>query len=376
MSSLTTSPTAPPPAAEAAAPPTVLIPAYRPGPAMLRTLAQLRAARPTWPLVVVDDGTGSAFTDVFDAATALGAEVLTHARNRGKGVALKTGFEHVARTRPGMAVVCADADGQHAPRDIIAVADRLGADPLERRLVLGTRGLDGPIPLRSRLGNDLTRWLFTAATHLRLSDTQTGLRGIPPGLLSWATRVPGDRYDYELQMLLRAARAGIGLDTVPIDTIYLDHNSSSHFRPVVDSLRVYVPLVLFLASSLATFAVDTVALLLLEALTGDLLLSVVGARLTSAGINFAVNRRVVFDPRRRCRTGPALGRYAALAAVLLVLNYLTLRALTQVGLDLLPAKLLTELGLVSLSFAIQRRIVFAAPSQRAHKVMPPRQQVG
>lgn len=201
--------------------------------------------------------------------------------------------------------------------------------------------------------------MFAAATRTRLTDTQTGLRGLPAGVLVWACAVPGERYEYELQVLLRAARAGIALEEVPIATIYLDDNASSHFRPVVDSLRVYAPLLIFLASSLAAFAIDTVALLALQALTGDLLLSVVGARLTSAGINFAVNRRLVFESGRRVRTRTAAWRYAALASVLLGANYLLLSTLHGAGLALLPAKLVTEVALVSSSFAAQRAFVFA-----------------
>ncbi len=286
--------------------PTVLVPAYRPGPALLQTLADLRSARPDWGLVVVDDGSGPAYAALVDAARATGAEILTLPVNRGKGAALKAGFAHVAATRPGAPVVCADADGQHAVGDIVAIGERLLAAPDLRRLVLGTRTFDARVPLRSRIGNTVTRWLFTAATRSRVTDTQTGLRGIPADLLGWACSVPGERYEYELQVLLRAGRAGIALDPVPIATIYLDDNASSHFRPVTDSLRVYVPLLAFLASSLAAFAIDTVALLLLTAATGDLLLSVVGARLTSAGVNFVVNRRLVFVSARRHRTRGAV----------------------------------------------------------------------
>lgn len=343
--------------------PTVLVPAYRPGPALLRTLADLRTARPAWGLVVVDDGSGPTSTEIFEGARALGAEVVTLPVNLGKGSALKAGFAHVDRARPGSPVVCADADGQHALRDIVAIGERLAADPSVRRLVLGTRTFDAHVPLRSRIGNDVTRWLFTAATRSRLADTQTGLRGLPPDLLGWACGVPGERYEYELQMLLRAARGGVALDAVPIATIYLDDNSSSHFRPVADSVRVYLPLLTFLASSLAAFAIDTVVLLGLQALTGDLLLSVVGARVTSAGVNFVVNRRLVFDADRRCGTGPTLGRYAALATALLALNYLLLSGLTGLGVALLPAKVLTELALVSTSFAAQRHLVFT-PARR------------
>ncbi len=339
--------------------PTLLVPAHRPGPALLDTLADLRGARPTWHLLVVDDGSGAAYADLFRRARDLGAEVLTLADNRGKGVALKTGLAHVAATRPGGAVVCADADGQHGLDDVVAVGDRLLADPGARRVVLGTRTFDGQVPLRSRVGNTVTRWLFTAATRTRVTDTQTGLRGLPAGVLAWACAVPGERYEYELQVLLRAARAGIALDPVPIATIYLDDNSSSHFRPVADSLRVYAPLLAFLASALSAFVLDTVALLALQALTGDLLLAVVGARLTSAGVNFTVNRRLVFEGGRRVRARTAALRYAALATTLLGANFLLLSTLTAAGLALLPAKLLTELALVSSSFAAQRAFVFA-----------------
>jgi putative flippase GtrA len=338
--------------------PTVLVPAYCPGPALLQTLADLRSARPDWALVVVDDGSGAAYAGLFDAARAAGADVVVLPVNRGKGAALKAGFAHVATTRPGSPVVCADADGQHAVGDIVAIGERLLAAPDVRRLVLGTRTFDGHVPLRSRVGNTVTRWLFTAATRSTVTDTQTGLRGIPAHLLAWVCSVPGERYEYELQVLLRAGRAGIALEPVPIATIYLDDNASSHFRPVADSLRVYAPLLLFLGSSLAAFVIDTAALLLLTAATGDLLVSVVGARLTSAGVNFVVNRRLVFDSERRVRTGGAARRYALLATGLLALNYLVLSGLSALGLALLPAKVLTELALVSTSFAAQRGFVF------------------
>ena len=340
--------------------PTVLVPAYRPGPVLLQILGDLRVAHPTWGLLVVDDGSGAPYAQTFQGAHHLGAEVLALPVNRGKGAALKAGLTHIAVTRPGSPVVCADADGQHSVGDISAIGERLLNDPGARRLVLGTRTFDGPVPLRSRIGNDLTRLLFRVATGRHLADTQTGLRGIPAQLLRWATTVPGERYEYELQVLLRAARSGIELDSVPIATIYLDGNSSSHFRPVADSVLIYLPLLAFLASSLAAFAIDTAALLLLQTATGNLLLSVVGARATSAGVNFVVNRRIVFDRERRTPTRRAALRYTLLASSLLGVNYLLLSGLTVLGVPLLPAKVLTELALVSASFAAQRSFVFRA----------------
>lgn len=346
-------------------PPTVLIPAYRPGSALLRTLQDLRAARPMWRLVVVDDGSGPSCEGIFGRARELGVQVVSHPVNRGKGHALKSGFSHIMRTYAGSPVICADADGQHAVCDIVAVGERLIAHPDERTLVLGTRVLDGSVPLRSRFGNMATRWLFTAATRHSLLDTQTGLRGIPVGLLGWASQVPGERYEYELQALLHAARSGVGLECVPIQTIYLDHNSASHFRPVADSIRIYVPLLAFVASGAAAFVVDILMLLALQALTGSLLWSVIGARLASSAVNFSVNRRLIFDPSGQCHTRTAMGRYGLLAGANLALNYLSLRTLTVIGVPLLLAKILTEATLGVFSFVAQHRFVFAAVPPRA-----------
>ena len=154
---------------------------------------------------------------------------------------------------------------------------------------------------------------------------------------------------------------------LPIATIYLEGNASSHFRPLVDSARVYAPLLAFLLSSLTAFAVDTVALLVLHALTGALLLSVVGARVLSATVNFGVNRRFVFRCGSRERRGAAL-RYAALAVGLLAANYVLLTALVALGLPLLAAKVSTEVLLVGASYLVQRSLVFAVGRREVGEV--------
>lgn len=149
---------------------------------------------------------------------------------------------------------------------------------------------------------------------------------------------------------------------VDIETVYLDGNASSHFRAVADSLRVFAPLLLFGLSSLLAFFVDTVALLVLEALSGSLITAVIGARAASASINSAVNRLVVFEHGRRTSLGRSASRYLALAAILLAANYGVLDALTSMGVPLLAAKIGTEAALFAVSFGLQRSIVFAAPS--------------
>jgi putative flippase GtrA len=333
----------------------VVIPAYEPDSRLLALLDALRDADPCARLIVVDDGSGPGYRQLFDAARAMGATVLAHPVNRGKGAALKTGFRFVAATWPGQDVVCADSDGQHSVVDILRVAEQVRrGEPL----VLGVRGFAGDVPARSRFGNSVTRVLFRLATGRRIVDTQTGLRGYSRSLLPGLQAVPGDRFEYELNVLLRAARQGHPVGQVEIATIYLEGKASSHFRPVVDSARIYGPLLLFLLSSFTAFLLDAAALLVLHALTGSLLLSVVGARVLSSAVNFLVNRRLVFTSTAPRALSSAAVRYGALVVVLLAANYGVLATLTGLGLALLPAKLITEVLLVACSYQGQRRLVF------------------
>ncbi|WP_372593835.1 glycosyltransferase [Actinotalea sp.] len=333
-----------------------LIPAYEPDERLVSLVRAVRAARPDLPLVVVDDGSGPAHREVFDAAERAGAVVLTHPANLGKGRALRTGFDHVLRTYPGQGVVCADCDGQHTVDDILAVADR--AEQTGADMVLGARQFTGQVPLRSRFGNTATRWAFRAATGVSVQDTQTGLRAYPATTLPWLLTIPGDRFEYELVALLRAAQEGMTLDELPIATVYLDENSSSHFRPVVDSARIYGPLLKFSASSLIAFAVDAAALLAFMALTGNLLGSVVAARAVSSTVNFLVNRHWVFRRRQRATLLHQAARYWVLVAVLGAAGYGSLWALTTIGVPLLAAKVATDAALFVLGFQVQRSSVF------------------
>lgn len=218
----------------------ILIPAYEPDERLVELVRGIDAARPGQSIVVVDDGSGPAYASVFDAVRALGCVVLTHPRNRGKGAALKTGFAH-ARGAGADAVVCADCDGQHTLVDIERVAAALTDHPAA--MVLGARAFAGDVPLRSRIGNDCTRVLFRLLTGVRLTDTQTGLRAYPAALLEWLLAIPGERFEYELEVLLSSKRDGVAIHEVPIQTIYLEGNESSHFDPIRDSIRVYTPLV-------------------------------------------------------------------------------------------------------------------------------------
>lgn len=345
------------------------IPALDPDHRLVDLTAALRDRDPELRLVVVDDGSAVAAAPVFASLDAAGVTVLSHPRNLGKGAALRTLFAHAQAAHPGDAVVTADADGQHAPDDIVRVAR--AAERADDALVLGVRAFSGPsappeVPWRSRFGNAVAARLFALATGARVSDTQTGLRGLPAGALPWAAALPGDRFEYEAIMLLRARRAGLQLTELPIRTVYLDENRGSHFRPVRDSARVVAPLAAFVASSLLAAALDALLLWLLVATTGWLQLAIVGARLVSAAVNFAVNRLWVFGTdRERAPLGTELTRYATLAAAVLAANVALMTGLDALGVGLVAAKAITEASLWAAGFAAQRLWVFARrPGER------------
>ncbi len=351
----------------------VLVPAYEPGARLEPVVAGLFLADPDVEVVVVDDGSGPSFAPVFAGVEALGATVLRHDANLGKAAALRTGFDHAMAAHPGDDVVTADADGQHTVRDILRVADALRGDAADDTptLILGCRAFSGRVPLRSRAGNAVARGVFRLAAGWSLSDTQTGLRGIPSELLAWVRDQPGERFAYEQNVLLRCRRDGIATRELPIETVYLDDNASSHFRPVVDSLRVMLPLVLFAGSSLLAFAVDTVMLLALHALTDLLVPSIVAARVVSASVNFAVNRRVVFRAEKGGRMLRQGVRYALLAGALLASNIVWLDALTRYGVPLVVAKVATEAVLFVTSYGVQRTFVFGTQPRRGELVRAP-----
>ncbi|MFC3798635.1 GtrA family protein [Cohnella sp. GCM10012308] len=334
---------------------TILIPSYEPDERLLGLIHDLQEVTDT-PILIVDDGSGDKYNGIFQSARAAGCTVLSHDGNKGKGTALKTGFDYIKRTGDTDGVVCADSDGQHLPHDIMRIAQTVRTH--RRHIVLGSRRFTGKVPLRSRFGNSATRMVFAYATGAPIQDTQTGLRGYSTDMLDWLCRVPGERFEYEMNMLLASKPAGYATVEVPIDTVYLDDNKSSHFRPLADSARIYFPFLKFGASSVLSAVLDFVLLFLLQWMTSNLLVAVVGARVVSSAFNYAMNRKYVFSGKHT-NTRRSLPRYYALAVTILIFNYVLLYSFHEtIGIPLFASKLLTEGMLFLFSFWWQRRFVY------------------
>lgn len=335
---------------------TVLIPAYEPDERLI-TLIHHLLEEPHVSILIVNDGSGEDYQGIFDTAEQLGCTVLTHAANRGKGCALKTGFQYLLDNRSQTSIVCADCDGQHTPLDIRRIASYVQQHPHE--LVLGSRHFTGKVPLRSRFGNSLTRSIYRFTTGVHLQDTQTGLRGYSTEMLEWLCQLPGERFEYEINMLLAAPSAGYVLHEVQIDTVYLENNKSSHFRPFTDSIEIYIPILLFSASSILSGLLDFILFFWLHWATSSLVVGVVGARVCSSIFNYSLNRNYVFTKGRHTEIYYSLPRYFALVLLIMLLNYSLIYVLNEhVGIPLFFAKVLTECVLFLFSFWSQRKFVY------------------
>ena len=333
----------------------VVIPAYEPDEKLLRVVAELK--RDTdYAIVVVNDGSSEAAEPVF-AALPEGVTLLRHAQNRGKGRALKTAYEYIAAHFPqSEGIVTVDADGQHLPADVVRVSEDWEAHP--EALVLGSRRFTGTVPWRSRAGNAITRVVFRLSTGVSVYDTQTGLRAFAVSSIPMMLEMRGERYEYEINVLLYATRQHMPIREVTIETVYIADNASSHFHPMRDSWRIYKMILLFAASSLLAAAVDYVLVLSLSALFAKqaqgLLWSVVLARVISSFLNYMLNRKLVFEDCSR----RSVFRYYLVAAGIMAANYGLLSLISGV-MPLALAKLLVELALYPLSFYLQRRFVLA-----------------
>lgn len=233
----------------------VLIPSYNPQEVLINLVKELHAGG--MEVLVVNDGSSEEYKRIFDAAREY-AEVIGYDNNRGKGYALKTGIRHLAAKPEVNGFVTADGDGQHSVDDILKTARILES---EKTIVLGMRNLSKEIPLRSRIGNDMSKLTYTLVTGRYLNDNQSGLRGFTADMAKWLLEVKGNHYEYEMNVLIKAAFMGCPVIEVPIRTIYENNNSASHFKPLLDTARIQsklllggmLPLVIYIACAIMIY---------------------------------------------------------------------------------------------------------------------------
>lgn len=232
----------------------LIIPSYEPDNRLLELLGNLNS-KGIKKVILVDDGSGINYSSIFnEAKNKYGAIVLTHEVNKGKGAALKTAFDYcLTEVKDLIGCVTADSDGQHSPDCILKCMEALNKNM--QSLVLGCRDFTQPqIPAKSVLGNKNTNKIIKGIYGKELSDTQTGLRGLPSKFIEECLKIKGNRFEYEIKMISKALGLNMDICEVPIETIYdSKDNHSTHFRPIVDTIKIYLALGLFRSISILLF---------------------------------------------------------------------------------------------------------------------------
>ena len=341
----------------------LFIPSLNPDGKLLQTISSLREAGFS-QIVVLDDGSREDTKPYFDRAVQeYGCELLRHPINLGKGRALKTAFMHILNTYPDcIGVVTVDADGQHRAGDVAACARDLSEHP--DALIMGCRNFkEGQVPARSKFGNVLTRQVFNFLCGIKVSDTQTGLRGLSRKHMEAFLPVKGERVESEMNMLIAAEEQHIPIREIPIETVYIEENASSHFNPLIDSFRIYSVFARFILSSLTSFLLDillfSLGIYLFEDLSPSfyIIYATLGARLISSLFNFVTNKNQVFQYTER--SAPALIRYYAICLFELICSAAGVYFLHQwFKISEVGLKIPVDLLLFTISFNVQRRWVF------------------
>jgi glycosyltransferase involved in cell wall biosynthesis len=204
-----------------------VIPAYDAAATLADVVRGLRASLPDALLIVVDDGSADGTHDV---ASACCDRIVRFRANRGKGAALRAGFD-VAHAECAHAVITIDADGQHDPARAPALLAALDTADV----VIGARARTrGTMPLGRRVTNALASAAVGSIVGIDVPDAQSGYRAMRSGVLA-AVQATGDRYEYETEFLIAAVRAGYRIASVGVPTSY---GAPSHFRAWGDSMRV------------------------------------------------------------------------------------------------------------------------------------------
>ncbi|KKI89330.1 hypothetical protein WQ54_25975 [Bacillus sp. SA1-12] len=320
-------------------------------------------------IIVVNDGSKEELTYIFTQLKKMAScTVLTHDKNKGKGRALKTAFSYFLNHFQDLhGVVTADADGQHSFEDVCKVAKAL--ENKKGELILGVRDFTGTdVPFRSLIGNRFTSLIFQILYGYKLRDTQTGLRGISKSHLPFLLNIKGERYEYEINMLIHSKKMSLSFFELPIQTIYLDHNAGSHFNSFVDSIKIFIKLISgFLHYSYAIILsgiIDIGSFILLASfllkglpLEARVFYATLVSRMLSSSFNFYMNRKYVFKAGNHFIL--SMLKYYVLCFCIIYASYLLITSANlAIGIPVIIAKICADIILGIASYEIQLHWVF------------------
>ena len=312
-------------------------------------------------IIVVNDGSKDSYQKYFSDLEKKGVIVLRHHINYGKGRALKTALNYILNEYKDVkAIVTADSDGQHSPEDILKIAEKTKKNP--KAYVLGSRNFkQNNVPFKSRYGNIITRNIFKIFIGIKITDTQTGLRGMSPAVAKKFLATAGERFEYETNTLIECKEENIPIVEETIETIYINDNSESHFNPVKDSIRIYKLFIKYIISAISSFALDILLFALFmhilpEDIEYKIIVSTILARVISSLYNFIINSKMVFKKKG----SNAIIKYFILVIIQMFASGLIVDALSKNVFSFNPTliKIIVDSVIFVVNFFVQREWVF------------------
>lgn len=331
----------------------LVIPAFNPSVNLINLIDKLLNS--FVKIIIIDDGSISYESkDIFNKLEKLSKIlILKHKVKLGKGKALKTGYEYCVNNIEFDYLITADADGQHLNSDIIRVSNNTLIQKSD--LIMGEREFDAKVPFRSRVGNVITAKIFSFLYALNLKDTQTGLRAYKKDIIKELILIKGNGYEYESNVLKWVAKSKKKISSIKISTVYIDDNSSSHFSPIKDSIKIYISIIGFPVSSFVSFLLDYLIFIILYISTNDLFISIFFARIASGFVNFRINKFFFLDNQEK----PFwyVQRYLILSIAVLIISYLLILLLINLNFSPYLSKIIADSILYFVSIFFYKRIL-------------------
>ena len=325
-------------------------------------------------ILIVNDGSSPEYNTIFEILSQNPTcTIIHHSVNLGKGRALKDAIDYylnLSFENKAYGIITVDSDGQHIIEDVVRIAKQLYAN--SNSLILGCRDFSkndlSKVPFKSQFGNKTTTCIFHLLFGKKIQDTQTGLRGIPESLMSQIVDLTGERFEYETNMLIYAVKHNISIIEVTIKTVYMNNNEETHFRPIVDSLKIYSAIfntfIKYTLTSISSFLIDILlfhlCILILSNQTGSLRIAVatILARICSSLYNFYINKTIIFKKTNNS-TAKCMLRYYFLCIIQMCISaFMVSVVYAASSIPETLIKIVVDTILFFFSFRIQQAWVF------------------
>jgi len=335
-----------------------IIPAYNPDEHLIELIDNIRK-NSNLAIFIIDDGskkdTQKFFKEIEDK-NYKDVVILKHAINMGKGAALKTVFNYILVNYPNIkGVVTLDSDGQHSIKDCLRVLKVL--ETKNSSLVLGYRSFSRDIPLKSYIGNNISKFIYKIVLGRSFQDTQTGLRGLNREFMKECLKIKSNRFEFETEQLAIATQKNLDIDEIAIETIYIENNKASSFRPLVDSVKIYFVLFRYGITSIITALSDFIVFLIALSMGASIFWANMIARTVSIGVQYFLIGKYVFFSKATLKSFIIFSIYvyimgivSASTQVLLVKDFNT---------PVVPTKIIVEGLLFFVNFAFLRLFIFS-----------------